>query len=181
MLSSDQLFSCRLYSAFFVLIPATHLVFCSSFNHSHPPFLPSHLLPCLISSVCFLCFFHLMFCPLCSLPITFFPSSLPFLSLSFCAFHALSFLSLPPSIAAPECWRKAAEQSREGTEWGLISDVLLLSEMDRKDCSALSTFVNVLGWGNDTGDAWAEDSDDCLGRLGLLKLNWTLFSRGKML
>lgn len=36
----------------------------------------------------------------------------------------------------------------------MISDVLLLSEMDRKDCSALSTFISVLGWGNDTGDGW---------------------------
>ena len=38
---------------------------------------------------------------------------------------------------------------------GLISDVLSLSEMDRKDCSALSTFVNVLGRGRDTGDCLA--------------------------
>lgn len=88
----------------------------------------------------------------------------------------LSFVSPPPSIAAAECWCKTLERSREGTELRLVSDVLLLSEMDRKDCSALSTFVNVLGRGNDTGDARPMNSG-CLDRLELLELAGTSLSR----
>lgn len=61
------------------------------------------VLLCLIPSVCFLYFSCLSLCPFPSLLITFFPSCLPFLPLSFQAFltsllpfRALTFLSPPP-------------------------------------------------------------------------------------
>lgn len=110
------------------------------------------------------------------------PLALPLFPL---ATHFLSLLSslfiLPPSspFLLPHSSTKvlvAEQRSREGMEWGMVSDVLLLSEMDRKDCSAQSTSVNVLGWVNDTGDAWTVDSDNCLGRSGLHELTWTPLS-----
>lgn len=48
--------------------------------------------------------------------------------------------------------KNRAEQSSTGTGWGLISDVLQLSERDRKDSPSLSTLTNVLGRGNDRTD-----------------------------
>lgn len=157
----------------------------SPFSYTHlswnllPPSLDPPLLPVLLSCLSpplLVSPFASLASPFFSLPVTSFLAVFPLSLTHFSLFLLPSFLSVNspfspshlPSMAAPGCWCKAVKQSRKGTDWGLISDVLLLSEMDRKDCSALSTFINALGWGNNTRDAWSMDSDNYLDRLGCL-------------
>lgn len=135
---------------------------CSSSSSSLVP-LSLPLLPYLIPpSVSFLCFLLCHFFFLAN----HFPPAFPFSLSHYRLFLRPSFFVLFPfSPSQPPSQHQGVDAQQrskagKGRSGGLISDVLLLSETDDVLLHQPS-FVNVLGWGNDTGDAWPLDSNNC--------------------